>query len=165
MNIFLNLKINLIIYERCELKVKVILKDNIKGVGKKDEVINASDGYARNFLFPKNLAVEANAENMSKLKAKQNSTAFKKGQEKEEAEKISDKMQKIMLTMHVRAGENGKIFGGVSSKEIAEELQKTYKINVDKKKIDLKETIKACDFTLTRQEWYDLYLASEKPLP
>ena len=85
MNIFLNLKINLIIYERCELKVKVILKDNIKGVGKKDEVINASDGYARNFLFPKNLAVEANAENMSKLKAKQNSTAFKKGQEKEEA--------------------------------------------------------------------------------
>ena len=68
MNIFLNLKINLIIYERCELKVKVILKDNIKGVGKKDEVINASDGYARNFLFPKNLAVEANAENMSNLK-------------------------------------------------------------------------------------------------
>ena len=67
--------------------MKVILKDNIKGVGKKDEVINASDGYARNFLFPKNLAVEANAENMSKLKAKQNSTAFKKGQEKEEAEK------------------------------------------------------------------------------
>ena len=62
--------------------MKVILKDNIKGVGKKDEIINASDGYARNFLFPKNLAVEANAENMAKLKAKQNSTAFKKGQER-----------------------------------------------------------------------------------
>ena len=118
------------------------LKDNIKGVGKKDEIINASDGYARNFLFPKNLAVEANAENMSKLKAKQNSTAFKKGQEKEEAQKIAEKMKKIMLTVRVRAGKNGKIFGGVSSKEIAEELQKVYNISVDKKKIDLKEPIK-----------------------
>lgn len=162
MNIFLNLKINLIIYERCELKVKVILKDNIKGVGKKDEVINASDGYARNFLFPKNLAVEANAENMSKLKAKQNSTAFKKGQEKEEAEKISDKMQKIMLTMHVRAGENGKIFGGVSSKEIAEELQRTYKINVDKKKIDLKETIKELGMRTVEIRLYEGVIAKLK---
>ena len=115
--------------------MKVILKDNIKGVGKKDEIINASDGYARNFLFPKNLAVEANAENMAKLKAKQNSTAFKKGQEKEEAQRIAEKMKKIMLTIRVRAGKNGKIFGGVSSKEIAEELQKVHKI-------DLKEPIK-----------------------
>ena len=117
--------------------MKVILKDNIKGVGK-----NASDGYARNFLFPKNLAVEANAENMAKLKAKQNSTAFKKGQEKEEAQRIAEKMKKIMLTIRVRAGKNGKIFGGVSSKEIAEELQKVHNISVDKKKIDLKEPIK-----------------------
>ena len=130
------------IFREDERYMKVILKDNIKGVGKKDEIINASDGYARNFLFPKNLAVEANAENMSKLKAKQNSTAFKKGQEKEEAQKIAEKMKKIMLTVRVRAGKNGKIFGGVSSKEIAEELQKVYNISVDKKKIDLKEPIK-----------------------
>ena len=79
---------------------------------------------------------------MSKLKAKQNSTAFKKGQEKEEAQKIAEKMKKIMLTVRVRAGKNGKIFGGVSSKEIAEELQKVHNISVDKKKIDLKEPIK-----------------------
>ena len=91
MNIFLNLKINLIIYERCELKVKVILKDNIKGVGKKDEVINASDGYARNFLFPKNLAVEANAENMSKLKAKQH---LKKVKKKKKQKKFQIKCKK-----------------------------------------------------------------------
>ena len=90
----------------------------------------------------KNLAVEANAENMAKLKAKQNSTAFKKGQEKEEAQRIAEKMKKIMLTIRVRAGKNGKIFGGVSSKEIAEELQKVHNISVDKKKIDLKEPIK-----------------------
>ena len=122
--------------------MKVILKTDIKGVGKKDQIINASDGYARNFLFPKNLEVEANAENMSKLKAKQDSNAFKKSQEKEEAEKISDKLSKIQLKIKVKSGANGKIFGGVSSKEIAENLEKQYQIKVDKKKIDLKETIK-----------------------
>lgn len=122
--------------------MKVILKADIKGVGKKDQVINASDGYARNFLFPKNLAVEANAENMSKLKGMQDSKAFKKSQEKEEAERTADKLSKILLKIKVKSGANGKIFGGVSSKEIAENLEKQYHIKVDKKKIDLKETIK-----------------------
>ncbi len=122
--------------------MKVILKADIKGVGKKDQVINASDGYARNFLFPKNLAVEANNDNMAKLKAKQNSAKFQKDQEREEALKIADKLSKISLKIKVKAGENGKIFGGVSAKEIAQELEKEYKIKVDKKKIDLKETIK-----------------------
>lgn len=122
--------------------MKVILKADIKGVGKKDEVINASDGYARNFLFPKNLAVEANKENMSKLKAKQDSAKYQKEQDKEEAIKIGDKLSKILLKIKVKAGENGKIFGGVSSKEIAQELSKQYHIEIDKKKIDLKETIK-----------------------
>ena len=122
--------------------MKVILKADIKGVGKKDQVINASDGYARNFLFPKNLAVEANAENMSKLKGMQDSKAFKKSQEKEEAERTADKLSKILLKIIVKSGANGKIFGGVSSKEIAENLEKQYQIKVDKKKIDLKETIK-----------------------
>lgn len=122
--------------------MKVILKADIKGVGKKDEVINASDGYARNFLFPKKLAVEANAENMSKLKAKNDSNAFKKSQEREEAKEIAEKLSKIMLKVFVKSGANGKIFGGVSSKEIAENLEKQYKVKVDKKKIDLKDTIK-----------------------
>ena len=122
--------------------MKVILKADIKGVGKKDQVINASDGYARNFLFPKNLAVEANNENMSKLKAKQDSNAFRKSQEKEEAKRTAEKLSKIMLKVPVKAGENGKIFGGVSAKEISELLKKNYQIEVDKKKIELKETIK-----------------------
>lgn len=122
--------------------MKVILKENIKGVGKKDEIINASDGYARNFLFPKNLAVEANAENMSELRAKQDSNNFKKSQEKEEAEKLAEKLSKISVRIKVKTGANGKIFGGVSSKEIAENLEKEHNIKVDKKKIDLKETIK-----------------------
>lgn len=122
--------------------MKVILKADIKGVGKKDQVINASDGYARNFLFPKNLAVEANNENMSKLKAKQDSNSYKKAQEKEEAKKTAEKLSKIQLKVSVKSGENGKIFGGVSAKEISELLKENYKIEVDKKKIELKENIK-----------------------
>lgn len=122
--------------------MKVILKADIKGVGKKDEIINASDGYARNFLFPKNLAVEANKDNMTKLKAKEEAIKYQKNQQKEEAQKIAEKMSKILLKIKVKSGENGKIFGGVSAKEIAQELEKQYKIVVDKKKIDLKETIK-----------------------
>lgn len=122
--------------------MKVILKADIKGVGKKDQIINASDGYARNFLFPKNLAVEANAGNLAKLKDKQDSKAFQKSQEKEEALKLADKLTKILLKVPVKAGENGKIFGGVSAKEIAELLDKNYSIKVDKKKIELKDTIK-----------------------
>ena len=122
--------------------MKVILLDNIKGVGKKDEVINASDGYARNFLFPKKLAVEANNENMSKLKSKKQSEQYKKDVNKENAEKIAKKLDDITLTIKVKAGENGKIFGGVTSKEISEELKKQYKIDIDKKKIILNENIK-----------------------
>lgn len=122
--------------------MKVILKSDIKGVGKEDQVIDASDGYARNFLFPKNLAVEANKENMAKLKAKEDSVKYQKGVEKEEALKTADKLSKILLKIRVKSGENGKIFGGVSSKEIAQELEKQYKIIIDKKKVDLKETIK-----------------------
>ncbi len=122
--------------------MKVILKDNIKGVGKKNEVINASDGYARNFLFPKNLAVEATPENMQKLNSQNQAKQYKKNVEKEEAQQIAKKLQAITLEIKVQAGENGKIFGSVSSKEIAENLEKQYKINIDKKKIEIKEPIK-----------------------
>lgn len=122
--------------------MKVILLADIKGVGKKDEVINSSDGYARNYLFPKKLAVEANAENMSKLKAKNDSNAYKKYVEKEEAQKIAEKLKGILLKISVKTGENGKIFGSITSKEIAENLKEQYKIEIDKKKIDLKEPIK-----------------------
>ena len=93
--------------------MKVILLDNIKGVGKKDEIINASDGYARNYLFPKNDAIE-----------------------------VANKLKELVLTIKVKAGENGKIFGGVTSKEISENLKEQYKIEIDKKKIEVKETIK-----------------------
>ena len=122
--------------------MKVILLSDIKGVGKKDQIINANDGYARNYLFPKKLAVEANAGNMANLKAKQESNQYRKDMQKEEAIVLANKMKDIVLTLKVKAGENGKIFGGVTAKEISENLKNQYKIDVDKKRINLSETIK-----------------------
>ena len=122
--------------------MKVILLNDIKGVGKKDQIIEASDGYARNYLIPKKLAVEANNDNMNKLKAKQDSNKYKKDMERKEAEEIANKFKGIMLKVRVKPGENGKIFGGVTSKEIADGLKKDYNITIDKKKVMLNDTIK-----------------------
>lgn len=122
--------------------MKVILLQDIKGVGRKNEVINATDGYARNYLFAKNLAVEANVENMSKLNSQKEAKQYKKDVEKEKAKEIAKELEDITLEIKVQSGENGKIFGSVSSKEISENLEKQYKIVVDKKKIELKEPIK-----------------------
>lgn len=122
--------------------MKVILLQDIKNVGKKDEIINANDGYARNFLFPKKMAVEATKDNLLKLQAKQASVQNKKNLEIAENKKIAESLSKIVLNLKVKAGANGKTFGGVTAKEISEELNKQHKIFIDKKKIDLKETIK-----------------------
>lgn len=122
--------------------MKVILLQDIKGVGKKDQIINANDGYARNYLFPKKLAVEATAGNLGNLKSKQESNQYRKDMQKEEAIEIASKLKDITLTIKVKAGENGKIFGGVTAKEISESLKTQYNIQVDKKKINLTETIK-----------------------
>jgi len=122
--------------------MKVILLSDIKGVGKKDQIINANDGYARNYLFPKKLAVEATAGNLGNLKAKQESNQYRKDVQKEEAIKLVAKLKEMTLEIKVKAGENGKIFGGVTAKEIAENLKAQYQIEIDKKKINLSETIK-----------------------
>lgn len=122
--------------------MKVILNADIKGVGKKNEIINASDGYARNFLFPKKLAVPADAQNMNVLNAKKASEQHKKNMEFEEAKKTQEKMKEIVVKIKTKAGENGKTFGSITSKEISENLEKQFKIKVDKKKISLPEQIK-----------------------
>ena len=94
--------------------MKVILKQDIKGVGKKDQVINAADGYARNFLFPKGLAVPADAGNMNNLQAKKDSNAFRKGEELKEAKEIAEKLKKLTVKLKVKSGDNGNLFGGVT---------------------------------------------------
>lgn len=135
--------------------MKVILKQDIKGVGRKNEVINASDGYARNFLFPKKLAVEANTENMNKLNMQNEAKQYKKDVEKEQAKEIAKKLETITLQIKVQAGENGKIFGSVSAKEITENLESQYKIKIDKKKLELKEAIKTIGAKIVEVKLYE----------
>ncbi len=127
--------------------MKVILKQDIKGVGKKDQVVNAADGYAKNYLFPKNLAVPADTGNMNNLKAKKDSESFRKGEDLKEAQNLAQKMKEITLKFSVKAGENGRLFGAITAKEIAETLKKDFNIVVDKKKIVLPESIKVAGIT------------------
>lgn len=122
--------------------MKVILLQDIKGVGKKDEVINASDGHARNYLLPRKLAVEANNENMSKLKDRQFSMKHKKENEQKNAKILSEKINKMTLTIKAKAGENGRLFGAITSKDISENLKSNYNLDIDKKKIVLEDAIK-----------------------
>lgn len=122
--------------------MKVILLQDIKNVGKKEEIINANDGYARNYLFPKKLAIEATKDNLMKLQAKKTSEANKKQAEIEANKKIAEKLEKTTLVIRAKAGANGKIFGGITSKEVSEALKSECNIEIDKKKIVLKETIK-----------------------
>ena len=109
--------------------MKVILKQDIKGVGKKDQVINAADGYARNFLLPKGLAIPADSGNMNNLKAKNESVAYRKGEDLKEAKVIAERMKTITVKIEVKAGDNGKLFGGVTAKEIDAKLEEEQKKN------------------------------------
>ena len=122
--------------------MKVILLQDIKNVGRKDEIINANDGYARNYLSPKKLAIEATKDNLLKLQAKKTSEQNKKQAEIDNNKKTAEQISKMTLTIKAKAGANGKIFGGITSKEISEALKQQYNIEIDKKKIVLKETIK-----------------------
>lgn len=122
--------------------MKVILLQDIKNVGKKEQTIEANDGYARNYLFPKKLAIEATKDNLAKLQAKKTSEANKKKAEIDTNKEIAKKIEKPELIVKARVGENSKIFGGITSKEISEELKKQFGFEIDRKKIALKESIK-----------------------
>lgn len=122
--------------------MKVILTQDIKSVGKKGQIINASDGYARNYLLPKKLAVVADNANLNELKTKQDANKYKKDMSRASAEELAQKMKEFELLFKIKAGENGKTFGSVTAKDIAEELNKKYFVEVDKKKIGLNDAIK-----------------------
>ena len=122
--------------------MEVIFIKDLKGQGKAGDKKNISDGYAKNFLIPKGYAVEANATNLNNLKGKKDSEAFKKQQELESAQALKEKFESITVTIKAKAGENGKIFGSVTSKDIADNLSKEHSISVDKKKIVLPDGIK-----------------------
>ena len=122
--------------------MKVIFMQDVKGSGKKGEVKNVSDGYARNMLLKKGLAVEATPQNLSELSGKQSSAAHKIDVEKQNAREIAEKINGKTVTVHAKAGANGKLFGAVTAAQIAEQIAAQYGCTVDKKRISLKSDIK-----------------------
>jgi large subunit ribosomal protein L9 len=122
--------------------MKVILLEDVKSQGKKGELINVNDGYARNFLIPKNLAMEATSNNVNTLEQKRQEELRRKAKEKKDAEELGAKINGTTIKVPVKCGENGKLFGSVTAKEIAEALS-TGSYTVDKKMVMLKEPIKA----------------------
>lgn len=113
----------------------VILKSDVKGLGKKGEKVKASDGYARNFLFPKGLAVEANAQSLTELRNREQSNQHKIDTEIAAAQEAKNKIQNKTLKIVAKAGQNGKLFGSVTSKDVASEIEKQFAVSVDKRKI------------------------------
>lgn len=122
--------------------MKVILKQDVKGLGKKDEIVNASDGYAKNYLIPRGIAVEATSGNVNETVNKQKAAADKKQRELDNAKDFASKLNGKTITVKAKAGDSGKLFGAVSGKDIAEAIKSQYKIDIDKKKIVLGDPIK-----------------------
>ncbi|WP_377887223.1 50S ribosomal protein L9 [Alkalihalobacillus sp. R86527] len=126
--------------------MKVIFLEDVKGKGKKGEVKNVADGYARNHLLKNNLAVEANNANMKQLKAKQRSDEKKAQEELEKAKELKGTIESLEVEISTKSGEDGRLFGSITSKNIAEEL-KNHDIKVDKRKIELDEPIRSLGYT------------------
>ena len=122
--------------------MKVILQQDVKGQGKKGQLINVSDGYARNFLFPKKLAVAANADNINAAKQKQKAELARIAREKAEAQEIAEKLKSCMVLVSAKAGAAGRLFGSVTAEEIATALKEQFGMEIDRRKIVMDETIK-----------------------
>lgn len=122
--------------------MKVILNQEVKKLGKKGDIIEVSEGYARNFLLPKKYAIEASAVNLNAVNLQKKSEERKQQQAVDEAKLMAAQLSKIEVTLKVKIGENGKLFGSVTGKDIAEVLQKENNIEIDRRKIEIKEGIK-----------------------
>lgn len=127
--------------------MQVILTRDVKGQGKKGQMVNVSDGYARNYLLPRGLAEAATKSNINVMKGKQESLEYKKKVELEEANAIAEKMKEIKVVLKAKAGENGKLFGSVTSKDVAEALTSQHHIKLDKKKFVMPDGIKTLGTT------------------
>ncbi len=122
--------------------MKVILLQDVKSLGKKGELVEASDGYARNFLLPRKLAKEANAQAMNEYKNAENSKNYKIATQKAQAEREKKVLEGKVFKMTAKAGQGGRLFGSITAKQIAEEIKKQYNIIVDKRKVVLERDIK-----------------------
>ena len=123
--------------------MKVVLLQDVKGQGKKDQVVNVSDGYARNYLLPRGLAIEANSKAMNEIKNKEAAKAHKIALEKAAANELKEKLAATVVKMKGKAGADGKLYGSVTSSDIADELKKQHNIDVDRRKIVMDGPVKA----------------------
>ncbi|MBE6577361.1 MAG: 50S ribosomal protein L9 [Ruminococcaceae bacterium] len=123
--------------------MKVILTQDVKGQGKKDQIVDVSDGYARNFLIPKKLAIPADASALNDVKNKEAAKQHKLDVEKKQAQEIAEKLKSITVKFEYAAGPDKRLYGSVTSKDIADALKKDHGIDIDKRKITLKENIKS----------------------
>ncbi len=123
--------------------MKVILLCDVKGQGKKDQIVEVSDGYARNFLFPQKKAVPADAKATSELKSKEEAKQYKINEDRKAAQAVADKINGTEIRIQMGHGQDGRLYGSVTAKDIAEALGKKLSIDVDKRKLQLKDAIKA----------------------
>lgn len=119
--------------------MKVILKQDVKSLGKKGDLVNASDGYARNYLFPKGLAVEANASAMNDFNNKESAKKFHKAEEIKAAQELADKLEGKTFKLTAKAGTNGKLFGSVTSKDVSSKIKEDLNTDIDKRKIVMQD--------------------------
>ena len=133
--------------------MKVILLQDVKGQGKKGAVLEVSDGYARNFLLPKKLATEATASAVNDLKGKNEAFAYKKETELNEAKQMQEKLKDLTVTITAKAGSNGKLFGSVTNKDVAEQLVAQHHIKIDKRRFEM-DDIKTVGFTTVNIRLY-----------
>lgn len=127
--------------------MKVIFTKDVKGKGTKGEVKDVAEGYARNYLLKNNLAIEATPGNLKALEAKKRKSAQQEQEEKEAAEDLKDKLAEITVEMQAKSGDNGRLFGSITSKQIAEKLKKDYGHKLDRRKIELDEPIRSLGYT------------------
>ncbi|MBE6678562.1 MAG: 50S ribosomal protein L9 [Ruminococcaceae bacterium] len=123
--------------------MKVVLLADVKGQGKKGELVNVSDGYARNFLFPKKLAMEANAKILNEIKNKNEAEMYKKAEDKKAALALSEKLKDVVVKFKSTGGADGKLYGAVTAKDISDKLSADHGISIDKRKISISDNIKS----------------------
>ena len=123
--------------------MKVILKQDVRGLGKKDDLVNVSDGYARNFLFPRGLAVEENQSNLNMMKTRKEAEKVKKDRELAQAKKLAEKLRSIEIVIKAKTGDTGNLFGSITGKDIADKLKEDFGLDIDRKKIVMPDAIRA----------------------
>lgn len=128
--------------------MKVILLEDVKSLGKKGDLVNSKPGYARNYLFPKGLAIEATKNNLKKWEEEQKDVKEKTEKEEAEALRLKEEIEKTTIELKAKGGEGGRLFGSITSKDIGDALEEQVNIKIDKRKIELKDNIKTAGITL-----------------